>query len=49
MRRLAVLVVGIGLLLVAVPVIAHHSFSAEFDIDQPITLEAAPWPDEQYR
>ncbi len=39
MRRLAVLVVGIGLLLIAVPVIAHHSFSAEFDIDQPITLE----------
>ena len=39
MRKPAVGVVGISLLLMAVPLLAHHSFSAEFDIDQPITLE----------
>ena len=29
---------GAGLLLAAVPLIAHHSFAAEFDAAQPITL-----------
>ena len=38
MRTRAAAVVGIGLLM-AVPVLAHHSFSAEFDIDQPVTLK----------
>ncbi|HTR35437.1 MAG TPA: DUF6152 family protein [Bryobacteraceae bacterium] len=28
-----------GLLLSAVPVLAHHSFAAEFDVKQPITLK----------
>lgn len=35
----AVWVLGVGLLLAAVPVLAHHSFKAEYDTDQPITLK----------
>jgi hypothetical protein len=38
MKRLSAGVVGIALLC-AVPVLAHHSFSAEFDATQPITLK----------
>jgi len=33
-----VVIVG-GLLLAAAPMLAHHSFSAEFDISKPITLK----------
>ena len=32
------LVATIAVLAAGVPMIAHHSFAAEFDIDQPITL-----------
>ena len=43
MRRLridrAVAAVGAAVLLAAVPLSAHHAFSAEFDIEQPLTLE----------
>jgi len=37
MRR-AVAGVGVSLLLAAVPVMAHHAFSAEFDINKPFNL-----------
>ena len=32
------IVIGLGLLLGAAPVSAHHAFSAEFDVSRPITL-----------
>jgi hypothetical protein len=32
------MVTGVGLLLAAVPVWAHHAFAAEFDINRPLTL-----------
>ena len=39
MRTLAIALVSVGLLLAAATGSAHHSFSAEFDIEKPITLE----------
>jgi len=39
MKRLSVAVVGIAMLWAAVPAVAHHSFAAEFDEKQPITLK----------
>ena len=36
--KLSVVVVGVSLLLAAAPVVAHHSFAAEFDSAQPVTL-----------
>lgn len=39
MRMLTVVAAGLGVLLAGPVVSAHHSFSAEFDIDQPVTLQ----------
>jgi hypothetical protein len=36
--RLAVLVAGLGWLPAVEPVVAHHAFSAEFDIKKPVKL-----------
>ena len=36
--KLTALLVGTGLFLAAVPLVAHHSFAAEFDADKPLTL-----------
>src|SRR5436190_732796 len=37
--RFAILNVGAGLLLAAMPVLAHHSFAAEYDADKPIKIQ----------
>jgi hypothetical protein len=37
--KFAVLNAAVGLLLAALPVLAHHSFAAEFDVSKPITLK----------
>jgi hypothetical protein len=39
MRATVCLLLAGGLLVAALPVGAHHSFAAEFDIDQPIKLK----------
>ena len=36
---LGILVAAAGLLISGVPVLAHHSFAAEYDANQPLTLK----------
>ncbi|HEY7443318.1 MAG TPA: DUF6152 family protein [Vicinamibacterales bacterium] len=36
--KLAVVIAALGLLVAAIPVIAHHSFAAEFDANKPIKV-----------
>ena len=38
MRTRFAVVVGLGLLLAAVPALAHHSFAAEFDANRPVKV-----------
>ena len=37
--KLAIVITGFVLLLIAVPVWAHHAFSAEFDVNKPLTIK----------
>jgi uncharacterized protein DUF6152 len=37
--KLCVIVAGVGLLALAAPAGAHHSFAAEFDADKPVTVK----------
>src|SRR5438874_4469902 len=39
MRTKLIVVTGFVLLMAAVPVLAHHAFSAEFDVNKPLTLK----------
>ena len=36
--KLAVAVVGVGLLVAAAPLVAHHSFAAEYDATKPVKM-----------
>ena len=37
--KVSLLLAGLGLFVAGLPVLAHHSFGAEYDADKPITLK----------
>ena len=37
--QLSVLAAGLGLCISALPILAHHSFAAEYDDKKPVTLQ----------
>jgi len=39
--KIAVVLVGVGLLLAGRPIVAHHAFAAEFDAAKPVKLTGA--------
>ena len=39
MRKLSLAIIGLGLLWLAAPALAHHSFAAEFDASKEVTLK----------
>jgi hypothetical protein len=38
MKKFSVLVAGLGLILVALPLAAHHAFAPEFDVEKPVKV-----------
>ena len=38
-RKLSVLVVGLGLFCMAAPVVAHHSWTSDYDASKPVMVE----------
>ena len=38
MKKFSILFAGLSLLLVALPLAAHHAFAPEFDVEKPVTV-----------